>query len=411
MQAPRETDQVPLEELAALAERLDRVAGPVRELSHRLWQQEAAIPVASDRQLLKYAMTGSVVRPRWSLAFFTVLGIVALGRTYGWSQAIVISGTYAATVLVAARVINAFAASGRHSVRRLLAVSTTAALLVPVPFAVAMLAFGLPVASVAADWAAALMYTVLVIPLASSVLSPITRRRIAVEAMLQQVTQDDVRTLALAHEHASMCRELARHMHGTVQADLYAASLRLSAGLDPSAAGSWGSVRNGEDLASLLLMKFPAEPDGGERHLAPHLDRLAAQWQGIVDIRIELQPDAAQALLGAAVCTNVVAMLTEVVHDALHHGSAATVAVGVSVDEEAVWVTAEDDGTPVDGASTPGLGSTLLGQGTVQWLRTPRADGQGTLVRFAVSREADEGSAGPSATGEGAYANPSSANS
>jgi hypothetical protein len=342
--------------------------------------------VASDAQLLKFAMTGGVVRPRWSLAFFTLLGVVALGRTHGWLEGLVISGSYAASVLLAARVINGFAASGRYSARGLVGVSVIAALLVPIPFVVVMVALDLPTASVLADWVASLMYTVLVIPLASSVLSPLNRRRIALEAMRRQITEDDVRTIAIAHEYASLCRELARHLHGTVQADLYAASLRLSAGLDAGAAGSWGSVANGEDLALLLTRQFPGEQEGAEPTVGPHLTRFVSQWQGIIDVHVEVPTEAAKADVGSRVCRDVMALLTEVVHDALHHGAASSMAVAVGIDEVAVRVTTEDDGLPITDASNPGLGSALLDHCAIGWSRVPRPDGGGTLVRFAVAR-------------------------
>lgn len=374
------------DDLAALRGRLDNLAGPVRDVSHRLWEQQAPTPVANEGQLLKYAMTGNVLRPRLSLLFFTLLGVVALGRTHGWPAAVLISGTYAGSVLLAAEVINRYAAAGpRRTSRELITVSVVALLLVPLPFVAVMVVVGLPTMSVLTDWFAALMYTMLVIPLASSVLSPMTRRRIAVAALRQQITEDDLRTIAIAHEQASLCRELARHMHGTVQAELYAASLRLSAGLDPGAGGSWGAHRSAEDLAVHLVAQLPDGSARSEAVLGPHLLRLAEQWQGLVEIELDLDPAAATAPLGSTVCRQVTELLGEVVHDALHHGAASRVVVAVSRTEAGVLVRTHDDGVPIAAGEVPGLGSAMLEQHATSWTRLPSPDGSGTCVNFTVA--------------------------
>lgn len=374
------------DDLAALRARLDQLAGPVRDLSHRLWDQQAPTPVANEGQLLKYAMTGNVLRPRLSLLFVTLLGVVALGRTHGWPVAVLISGTYAGSVLLAAEVINRYAAAGpRRTSRQLITVSVVALLLVPLPFVAVMVAAGLPTVSVLTDWFAALMYTLLVIPLASSVLSPMSRRRIAVAALRQQVTEDDLRSIAIAHEQASLCRELARHMHGTVQAELYAASLRLSAGLDAGAGGSWAAHRSAADLATHLVSQLPDGSGRAEAVLAPHLTRLTEQWQGLVEVVLDLDPAVATAPLGPAVCRQVTELLGEVVHDALHHGAASRITVAVSVTEAGVLVRTQDDGVPVATDDVPGLGSALLDEHATSWARVPAPDGSGTFVTFTVA--------------------------
>lgn len=398
------------------------LAAAVRGVSHRLWQSSPPVPSASLRQMAAHTVHAGVFRPRWSLAVFASLGVVALGRTHGWVEGVLVSGTYAASVLVAAAVINRWARRWRRSPREFMAVAAGVLLLVPMPIAVLMIALDFPNASVVTDVVAAWVYTLGVMPLTSSSIAPTTRRRIAVQALRHDVDERQLRLWAYQSEQAQAAQRLARYLHGTVQADLAATALRRS--LLPDSAESEGAGPDDDEPASdkrapaTALRAGPLDVEeilaASSRALAAGappgpatpaelraaMDDVAGRWHGLVHVALVTDPAALSAVVAAGLGEATVQVVEEVIQNASRHGGASTVEITVTCAQQAgestaedsagamgvdaVTIVAVDDGQPMAASPTPGIGMQMVSRLASAWSLLPLPESAGTRVTVTI---------------------------
>lgn len=179
-------------------------------------------------------------------------------------------------------------------------------------------------------------------------------------------------------------RQLANSLHGNVQARVLATALRIR---DEPTLDSVEEVRQLDAEISSLLRGNEAEADwrlAWDRftHIWGFSIELDAQLAGDVVSALDTDPVAGQAL---------VAVVGEAVTNAVRHGDARSVALGVEISkEDELLLTVTDDG-PIDGTSSdPGLGTAVFEAACIEWNVTPTGTGHEFTARIPISSHSEK---------------------
>ncbi len=227
--------------------------------------------------------------------------------------------------------------------------------------------------------------------LGAAVVAAEDRRRTLGERELQAaVAQAEWSTHRVQQEAWAANRLLARELHGGVQSELTAAALRLEA---------WSRTPNPQTLDAVLdqvrhavdrvndLLSRGVEPPPVDVHRA--LGSICDVWVSLARIDIELSPEVALTLeQDQTAAVTVIEVVRECLGNSIRHGRASQVTIEVTVIAEgatasdAVHLIVADDGVGISAAAVPGLGSQLLDQICLRWMRT--ATRPGTRVEAVV---------------------------
>lgn len=175
----------------------------------------------------------------------------------------------------------------------------------------------------------------------------------SIERLEQQVVAREVDAHVANREIARASRDVAQHVHGTLQSQLLATAFAIERAAD-----------SGDDAAfqHALAEARAALEQGAVRHVAPRdlqaeLDGIAGLWRGFVDVSVEI--DAALPALPSATVGDIARIAGEAVANARKHGLARHADVLVAPVAGAVRVTITDDGAGPQGG-VPGMGSAWL---------------------------------------------------
>lgn len=176
-------------------------------------------------------------------------------------------------------------------------------------------------------------------------------------------------------------RQLARVLHGPVQAALNAALVRVEriAGPDVGehiAAEVTTSV--GQALAQLTVSGEPGV------NLAVTIQRTQGLWRGVCDVRVMDPSHQVLAVQADPVAAQAIAdIVTEGCSNAVRHGRATTVTVQLSRPHaDVIRVRITDDGSGLGRDTQAGLGTAMLQAATLSWRRT--SDPAGTILQADV---------------------------
>ena len=154
-------------------------------------------------------------------------------------------------------------------------------------------------------------------------------------------------------------RSLGRLLHGTVQASMVAAALKVREQSPQEAA---------ETIAGLSTRLRYALGEGAETPWRRELENLSDVWDGAIDLTINVTPNAESALDQdplAARCTFQV--VSEAVTNAVRHGDANSVRATVETDPGYLLLTVHDDGTPRAGSPGSGTGTRIYDANCASW--------------------------------------------
>jgi len=361
----------------------DTARTSVRSSGHEVWRSSQDIPDSvSWREVLSISMRAHPLP-------IVPLAVVALWLSIARSSAV--WGVRPAGGLLTAAVFILWAAIvfriGRMCIarlRRLALVITVAAVAVALLVVWASPSGWLDPRVVAiASGAGALSALVFFfsVTLAGSVLLTARDSAGAVVVGLQEARREaEVDQRVLEEANARLSRDVAQHVHSTVQPGLVAASIAI----DEAVKGGDRTAlhRALEDARVALDADFVPPPSVAEPSLTDVLDDLRARWLGLLDVQL---PAALPALVPGQV-EAADAVIEECLNNAYIHGGArhARVEVSEAPDGRTVVVVTDDGSGP--GAGAPGLGSAIITHATRgEWTRTA-ADGGGSVVR-AVLRE------------------------
>jgi len=324
------------------------VEDSVREVSHELWRD---VDVPPSRIGAREVLGEFVRRPRFRpwpmIGIAVVLPLFDSERRDGWNT-FVIGGIAVLALYVECRVANRFLR--RWPKWRAPVVAATIALFVVQSIVIDRIAVGWGHEPNGLSFGSLVALTLLLVVVSSTFGSyrDLDDRRAT--AMAADIRADRLDAMAQAKLVSDETRRLAALLHGRVQSRLLGCAMAIEfAGDDPKA------LQSALDRTSNVLADdwHAIESTGDESGGESILDALVT-WNGLA--RIEISGD--RRLL-ASHDVDLVTVVEELVANAVRHGRARHVDVGVEQDGSDVVVTVLDDGA--GGAlARPGLGTALL---------------------------------------------------
>ena len=154
-------------------------------------------------------------------------------------------------------------------------------------------------------------------------------------------------------------RSLGRLLHGTVQATMVAAALKLRDQSPDEAA---------ETIAGLTARLKYALGDETQTPWRRDISNLREVWDGAIQLTVVLRPAAERTLdRDALAAHSLLQVLNEGVTNAVRHGNANSVRATVEVEAGYLLLTVMDDGAPVVARGTGGTGSRIFDANCADW--------------------------------------------
>jgi signal transduction histidine kinase len=228
-------------------------------------------------------------------------------------------------------------------------------------------------------------------PFASSIISLLTGADEQVRnasKQLESTTQELEWNVARVREsqHKSQ-RELARSLHGTVQAKISSSYIELE---NLKNAGQLSDKKLTEVLKEIeaAILSIGANPASAE-DLIPVLQKVKENWAAVAEISIAIDPNDVSRInqdpLSKIALLDVV---PELVFNAVKHGRATHIDVSITfMDERTIRLDVLDNGKQGLRETRVGLGTKILDEAAISWLRERRSDQTLTSANFAFKIE------------------------
>jgi len=239
-------------------------------------------------------------------------------------------------------------------------------------------------APVDAALAAAATFFVILVSAGMAVVKGVFAARSAIASQLavsnEELRLQVLRTQQLLWFHQ---RALARALHGPVQSAVVAAALRLA---DAAPAGGPSpDLIEGVRTDLMRVLDVLNSPEDGVLPLDACMARLVGTWQGVCDIVVDVDPDAATVISDDVVIRAlVVDIVTEAVANAVRHGHAREVSVRMRAGDDTLTLTVGDDGHATSASGLQGLGTQLLNDCARMWSLSDTGSGRETMVALPV---------------------------
>lgn len=178
----------------------------------------------------------------------------------------------------------------------------------------------------------------------------------------------------LDNSGGSMRREFASYLHGDVQSELLSASMQMQQAADSGdiTLGKRAMKRANE----LLKRDHQTYVVGNAIDPSMKLERLVQAWEGIAEIEVAVDSNAAISESGIALVTEAV---EELVSNAVRHGSAKRIRVGITTKNSDVVLTFNDDGAEMK-SGKKGIGSEILKKQTLSYEYQRISDGNQIVI-------------------------------
>lgn len=161
-------------------------------------------------------------------------------------------------------------------------------------------------------------------------------------------------------------KAIARALHGPIQDAMSVGSFKLAAAIQNGTATP-ELVEEVRELISGTLALLERE-DKQAPSLERSLEDFSELWEGMVDLRWEIDPAAAQALgehyITAATATE---LIREAISNSVRHGEARNVSIQVHCVDGNLLMRVTNDGKPYLRSTGKGLGTTLLDELSLNW--------------------------------------------
>lgn len=213
---------------------------------------------------------------------------------------------------------------------------------------------------------------------------------IAVLRAVQNERQNFENELRAANDEASLIlanlnqriwvnrKNAAQILHGSVQASLTAANVRLH----QAQLTAEDLVKVREDISRAI--NALTDSKSASIDIEEAIEELIDLWDGVCDIDVAISPDVVDRVNGDSIavqCTNE--FLKECINNAIKHGKATQIDIRAKLsDNGAVEVQVQNNGQ-ANSLNQSGLGTRILDEITVNWTRTQTI--QGTLVSGVIA--------------------------
>jgi signal transduction histidine kinase len=198
------------------------------------------------------------------------------------------------------------------------------------------------------------------------------QRRETTERLEDVNKQLEVISSRLSQELWLNRKRMAALLHGPVQAALYASAMGMAQTKNPSPEYL---ARVQKDIeSSLEQLNNPNRLES--ETLLSVLNQVKDLWSGSVEINIDIQNDLEAAITKEPLtCDATIEVTRELVTNSIKHGQATQVQVRISeIDSSRFSVEVIDNGQALDEAATPGYGTKVLNELSLNWERTRSGD-------------------------------------
>ena len=192
------------------------------------------------------------------------------------------------------------------------------------------------------------------------------------------IQHDQVESIARSRQVASLARETAQSLHGSVQTRLVTCAMVI----EQAAATEDESTLNLALTEALSALGTPVAPARTTSTLSSEVARKVSLWEGFCTFDVQIDPLTALRFQNEAPAVGRV--VEEAISNAIRHGKATHIDIDVTADTpQALHVVISDNGMGPQGG-TPGIGSAYLAQVSQgQWAITPTDEG--TRLEVVIS--------------------------
>lgn len=347
-----------LQELADLL--TETASGVVRPRSHALWRSaDADIPRLRPRMVLASALRREPLPTAPTLVAFGVIILTGALARVGWA--------FLPAAIACLVVPGLVYMAGRWVMRTR---PSHSAVIGAITIVVASVSAALPSLVLhepsGARLAVLLGVTFLACALAASVaVTALRAGEEVIDELTDLVDERAVEQAALRREAMALERELARHLHGTVQARLVAAAYALR---EADRTGDREAARRAAEAAQSALADAMATPVAPLPSGTPTdlQGDITAQWGDVLTLTWSRPPGPLSPTEAHAAAQ----VLDHALKNAVVHGGATSADIAVTRDADALCIAVTDDGAgPMGG--TPGMGSAYLDEVAGSWSIEP----------------------------------------
>lgn len=211
----------------------------------------------------------------------------------------------------------------------------------------------------------------------------INERRAVTEEQLRSSIEELQAQSSMLRQHEYMAiRQLSYVVHGSVQASLNAAAIRLSLA-DHLNRGLVTTIRSDIEESITRI------DTSGSAYvmLVQTLADLVDLWEGTAQVTWTMDHMTIRMLAESPpTAASVGEIVTECTSNAIRHGRASQVKVSISIVEDSIEVAVMDDGAGLPSVVKPRLGTRMLDELCLNWERTSSANGTVVLARLATER-------------------------
>lgn len=358
-------------DVEALAEATNQIS---KDLARELWVDAAKSARVNPMTVVRSTATN---RPftYWALMPGALLGILALPIYWSAQDAVIAVSAVTLYALVIALITNATCLRVRPSAALIVYLASIVLLLstVLVMQAVIDLLDLTPSGGAGVLWAVAVNFAVF-FPLMGAG-AHIGRAQKDVLAQLRRsISQAEIEHHALGREETRLRRDLALALHGGLQADLTASTMRAQHAIDD---GDAATARQTLDDARNLIERSWNLSASTHADLRGTAYAVIEAWEGFADITLNVnvkgEPDA-------RIVAQIREVLLEGIGNAVRHGRARHIGITIEDHSRDLRITIDDDGAAVSSSRT-GLGSAMFDDiAPNAWSLTPTSMGGSTLT-------------------------------
>lgn len=203
------------------------------------------------------------------------------------------------------------------------------------------------------------------------------QQRAAVLQSFEQIIEGS-EVLSISSDDLNAVRDidLARYLHGELQAGLIATSLLLQRA---SNTGDTELARHALRSAAKILRQDHARVSQAKiSSPQARLEKISAGWRGIAEVRIDLNWIDS---LDTSSLNDVIALIDEGVSNAIRHAKATVISVSGSQESAGLHIEILSNGSGMT-EQTPGLGTKLFNELTTSYVYTKQGDSN--LLKFTV---------------------------
>lgn len=198
------------------------------------------------------------------------------------------------------------------------------------------------------------------------------QRRETTERLEEVNKQLEVISSRLSQELWLNRKRMAALLHGPVQAALYASAMGMAQKSDPSP--EYLSKVQKDIEAALEQLSNPNRLES--ETLSSVLEQIKDLWSDSVEIDIKIPQDLEAAITNEPLtCEATIELTRELVTNSIKHGQASKVEINISaIDSTRFSVEVTDNGQAQEVSATPGYGTKVLNELSLNWERTRLGD-------------------------------------